>query len=387
MSDTLKQVFVTNGIALLLVLITSISSIFLLKEKNRNSRMIRSLLLIIFIGALIEPFTYLLDAHYGFVGSNKVLEALLQLFCIISRLAILCGLCSFEIFIVTHLTGSFDKKRFYILNGIVVFVTIMLIVNIFCPFIYRIKDGAYERINIGFYMFTGIAIIIFLDTIFSYFYIRRKGGMLKFFPIWLFVLPSTIGILIQIFIPDTSTVWLCTGLAVTAMVLCLQNEFIFRDRLTKLYNRVFLDLIKKIMDKKANGEKYTAMMLDLNGFKLINDNYGHLIGDEALIITGELLREAVGPYGVVIRYAGDEFVIIVNSQDDNIIQKITSRIDKVFDDFNKKELAQYKLSISLGVSKADLNNRKMDDIIQEVDEKMYVDKEKKHKQHPEWDRK
>ena len=79
MSDTLKQVFVTNGIALLLVLITSISSIFLLKEKNRNSRMIRSLLLIIFIGALIEPFTYLLDAHYGFVGSNKVLEALLQL--------------------------------------------------------------------------------------------------------------------------------------------------------------------------------------------------------------------------------------------------------------------------------------------------------------------
>lgn len=387
MSDTLKQVFVTNGIALLLVLITSISSIFLLKEKNRNSRMIRSLLIIIFVGALIEPFTYLLDAHYGFVGSNKVLAALLQLFCIISRLAILCGLCSFEIFIVTHLTGSIDKKRFYILNGIVGLVTIMLIVNIFCPFIYRIKDGAYERINIGFYMFTGIAIIIFLDTIFSYFYIRRKGGMLKFFPIWLFVLPSTIGILIQIFIPDTSTVWLCTGLAVTAMVLCLQNEFIFRDRLTKLYNRVFLDLIKRIMDKKANGEKYTAMMLDLNGFKLINDNYGHLIGDEALIITGELLREAVGPYGVVIRYAGDEFVIIVNSQDDNIIQKITSRIDKVFEDFNKKELAQYKLSISLGVSKADLNNRKMDDIIQEVDEKMYADKERKHKEHPEWDRK
>ena len=387
MSDTLKQVFVTNGIALVLIIVTAISSIFLLREKNRNSRMIKSLLIILFIGAIIEPFTYLLDGHYGFVGNNKFLAALLQLSCIISRLCILCGLCSFIIFIVTHLTGSFSKKRFYYLNGVVLFTLLMLIVNIFCPFIYRINDGVYERINVGFYIFTGIAGLIFLDAIFSYFYIRKKGGMLKFFPIWLFVLPSTIGILIQVFIPDTSTVWLCTSIAVTAMVLCLQNEFIFRDRLTKLYNRVFLDLIKKIMDKKANGEKYTAMMLDLNGFKLINDNYGHLIGDEALIITGELLREAVGPYGVVIRYAGDEFVVILNSQDDNLITKITSRIDKVFEDFNKKELAQYKLSISLGFSKADLNNRKMDDVIKEVDEKMYIDKEKKHKEHPEWDRK
>ena len=278
----------------------------------------------------------------------------------------------------TDLTGKFDKKRFVILNTLFAIGILMLVINIFAPFIYRIKDGVYERINIGYYSFMSIALIIYLDTICSYFYIRKKGGMLKFFPIWLFILPSTIGIVIQALVPDTSTIWLCTGLAVTAMVLCLQNEFIFRDRLTKLYNRVFLDLIKKMMEKKANGEKYTTMMLDLNGFKLINDNYGHLIGDEALIITGELLREAVGPYGVVIRYAGDEFVIILNSQDDNVIQKITSRINKVFEEFNKKELAQYKLSISLGVSKADLDKRKMDDIIKEVDEKMYQDKLEKH---------
>lgn len=386
MSGLLQQIFVINGIALLLVIITAISGFFLLKEKNRNSRLMRSLLIIIFVGALIEPFTYLLDANYGFVGYSKVTTSLLILFSIMSRLAILSGLCSFEVFIVTHLTGKFEKKRFIFLNALVGICTIMLIVNIFFPFMFKVTDGKYERINVGYYMFTGIALIIYLDTICSYFYIRKKGGMLKFFPIWLFVLPSTIGIILQTFIPDTSTIWLCTGLAVTAMILCLQNEFIFRDRLTKLYNRVFLDLIKNIMEKKARGDRYTAMMLDLNGFKLINDNYGHIVGDEALIITGELLRQAVGAYGIVIRYAGDEFVIIINSQDDAIVKKIAKGIDKAFDDFNKKELTEYKLSISKGYSKADFNNRKMDEIIQEVDEKMYLDKQKKHKAHPEWDR-
>ena len=62
-------------------------------------------------------------------------------------------------------------------------------------------------------------------------------------------------------------------------------------------------------------------MIDLNGFKQINDNYGHAEGDLALCIVADLLLKSFSEYGVVTRYAGDEFVIMLNTTDDQLIQK------------------------------------------------------------------
>ena len=141
------------------------------------------------------------------------------------------------------------------------------------------------------------------------------------------------------------------------------------------------------MAKASKSKNFTAMMLDLNGFKLINDNFGHAVGDEALIVTGDLLREAVGAYGAVIRFAGDEFIIILNTQSDHLIDRVVNNINNVFDNFNKAKKAVYELSISLGYSKVDIKNSSIDDIMKDIDEKMYLDKQEKHKAHPEWDRK
>jgi diguanylate cyclase (GGDEF)-like protein len=82
--------------------------------------------------------------------------------------------------------------------------------------------------------------------------------------------------------------------------------------------------------KSGKNAEYTAMMLDLNGFKHINEAYGHQEGDNALIKTGQLLRKAVSSYGTVIRYAGDEFVIILNTQVDSILREVVHSIYKQF---------------------------------------------------------
>lgn len=65
----------------------------------------------------------------------------------------------------------------------------------------------------------------------------------------------------------------------------------------------------------------SGIMIDLNGFKQINDNYGHAEGDLALCIVADLLLKSFSEYGVVTRYAGDEFVIMLNTTDDQLIQK------------------------------------------------------------------
>lgn len=95
-----------------------------------------------------------------------------------------------------------------------------------------------------------------------------------------------------------------TALTVAGIMTALKNEIIFTDCLTGLYNRVYLEFLHKRACNKKDCW-VSGIMIDLNGFKQINDNYGHAEGDLALCIVADLFRESFSEYGVVTRYAGD----------------------------------------------------------------------------------
>lgn len=78
----------------------------------------------------------------------------------------------------------------------------------------------------------------------------------------------------------------------------------------------------------------SGIMIDLNGFKQINDNYGHSKGDAALIIVADLLRKSFSKYGIVTRYAGDEFVVMLNTTDEQFIPELIERAKKNFQEEN-----------------------------------------------------
>ena len=386
MEKSLSFIFVLDGIALVVMFYTWLTSFFMFKEKSKESKLIKSLIIINFISIILDIFSFAFDASFGLLKANALNSVIVFISCSLLRITIMLGVVCWDLFMMIHLCGKINKSRFITLNCFVLVGVICAIINIFNPFVFTVKESVYERVGFGYWIFAILSLIIFIDTIATYIVIRRKGGMLKFFPIWLFTIPIILAIIVQAFLPNISLVWLGSAISINAVIMALQNETIFRDRLTRLYNRVFLDLLKQNKKKTSKEKKFTAMMLDLNGFKHTNDKYGHSVGDEALIHTAEILREAVGAYGAVIRFAGDEFVVILNTQDDALIEKIVKNIDKVFDDFNKSNVTEYDLSISLGYSKVDLMNSSVDDIMKEIDEKMYIDKQQKHKEHPEWDR-
>ncbi|SHK86105.1 diguanylate cyclase (GGDEF) domain-containing protein [Fibrobacter sp. UWEL] len=118
----------------------------------------------------------------------------------------------------------------------------------------------------------------------------------------------------------------------------------------------------------------TGIMLDLNGFKAINDTQGHSVGDQALISAAEIFRRGVEDLGIVIRYAGDEFIIMINSQDDIDISTCMSNIRDGFQEFNKNSGASYKLSVSMGFCKLNLDAISVDEFLNEIDSRMYEDK-------------
>ena len=80
------------------------------------------------------------------------------------------------------------------------------------------------------------------------------------------------------------------------------------DKLTKLYTRDFL--FDFVNNKIQLHQRFGLILLDIDFFKTINDTYGHPKGDEVIYRVAKFLEECVGDRGVVVRYGGDEFVII-----------------------------------------------------------------------------
>jgi len=91
------------------------------------------------------------------------------------------------------------------------------------------------------------------------------------------------------------------------------SRLIFEDELTGIYNRRFLlnYFRYKVPWDALENRPLSLLMMDLDHFKEINDNYGHEAGDQVLIWVASLIREISGDQGLAIRYAGDEFIILM----------------------------------------------------------------------------
>ena len=88
---------------------------------------------------------------------------------------------------------------------------------------------------------------------------------------------------------------------------------VFEDELTGIHNRRFLlnYFQYKISWDALKDHPLALIMVDLDHFKKINDAYGHYVGDQALVWVAGLLKEVSGDEGLAIRYAGDEFMVLI----------------------------------------------------------------------------
>ena len=176
------------------------------------------------------------------------------------------------------------------------------------------------------------------------------------------------------------------AISIAGILASLQNEMIYRDALTGVFNRAYLDYKLNKFAKRPNKQRITGLMLDLNGFKKINDDFGHSVGDEALIATTRLLQKAVGSHGLVIRYAGDEFIVLINTQDDSETKTHIDRIQRLFETYNQESKKPYKLSASIGSHKLNLKEESVDTFINTIDSRMYENKKAFYASHKVLDR-
>ena len=338
-------------------------------EYDRDMRLLQQMMVTIGIASISDGCVYYLAG-----SSNIVIKVLVFL----SGSGLFLGNVMIGYlwakFIMVHMNIPFSDIRRNIYRTIGLISIVLLVINIFYPLVFSVSDGRYQR-GFAYIIFLIFAAFYILDSLYLYVKRVKKIGSLKLFPVHIFLIPVILGVVIQAFFVEIAITWTSIAISVAGIMTALKNEIIFTDCLTGLYNREYLEFLHKRACNKKDCW-VSGIMIDLNGFKQINDNYGHAEGDLALCIVADLLLKSFSEYGVVTRYAGDEFVIMLNTTDDQLIQKIIKSAKKNFVTENEKNDKLYQLSASMGYAITNLSNETIDDFMNRIDEQMYQDKMK-----------
>ncbi len=147
-----------------------------------------------------------------------------------------------------------------------------------------------------------------------------------------------------------------------------------RDFLTDTYNRRFMQL--ELLKACQNREVITFLMIDIDDFKLYNDNYGHVQGDKILKVVSKALKDIFSE-DVVCRYGGEEFSIISRLNEKEIVENIKIFMKHLRELNIIHECSQVSdritVSIGIGISRI-VNEGDIYNLVKEADEKLYLSK-------------
>ena len=152
-----------------------------------------------------------------------------------------------------------------------------------------------------------------------------------------------------------------------------------RDPLTNLYNRrYFSDQINKVKTfAKRNGYPLSIILLDIDNFKIINDTYGHIVGDDVIIKVARSLEEELRNSDIVARFGGEEFVILLQNSDSATSFKVAEKIRHRLADLTiKSKLDSFNFTTSFGLAQFNekLDNDDIKKTIERADIALYQSK-------------
>lgn len=155
------------------------------------------------------------------------------------------------------------------------------------------------------------------------------------------------------------------------------REQAYKDALTGVRSRTFLEswIDTNFLRLEDRDKEYCIAMIDVDKFKSVNDKYGHNTGDKVLKKIGEIIKLSLRESDIVIRYGGDEFLVIFEDCNQEMASSILMRVEEKIrniDDFN------FKVDISYGVATVENNNDFLKSI-DKADKRMYRSKKDKYK--------
>ncbi len=318
---------------------------------------------------LMEVFSWVVDGLEG--DLYYYLSYLVNSLLFISVGFIVSFWLSYVDYVMYRSKERLQQKRYYLWVALI--TTLFTIVNLFVPILFNInEENIYVR-GFFFELYYFLFVLLFVYSIIMTIYKEHLEEIRDvIWTIYLFLGIVFIAGIFQTMFYGVLLIWPVMALATSIVYIFLETTTNNRDYVTKLYTRLKAD--QYIRHLKDDGEDFAVVMIDLDNYKDVNDTFGHIVGDEVLRVFARGLLKVFGDDGMVVRFGGDEFLIVLKGVDEQYLNQKKDLIQQTIG----KDMERFsfdKIAFSYGYS-FDEEDKSVNDIIVEADNKMYEDKAK-----------
>jgi diguanylate cyclase (GGDEF)-like protein len=145
----------------------------------------------------------------------------------------------------------------------------------------------------------------------------------------------------------------------------LNREFALLDPITEVYNRRYLRVIlsKEVNRVKRYGKGLSVMLVDITGFRRVNESLGHTGGDMVLKQIAHLLQTRIRNSDYIVRFGGDEFLLVLPDTEDSGVEQLSGRLKEAMQEWSRHSgMTEFGLRLAVGVARYSLD-RPVDEIV------------------------
>ena len=367
----LRSIYTANGVGIFVLLMLLYTSRAKTIRRGLEDRLYSFLIVGVMLGCCMEALSYTLDGRV-FPGARFLNYAANTYLYSVNLLL------PFSLLVYVDLGLYGDPGRIWknykpqIIIGLIMFC--INLVNFFIPISYYITaQNVYERRPLS-YVYYFVILYYCITGMILRRRFEKENGTRAFFNINMFLVPILIGAGLQFLFYGLSLAWMSAALGMVGMSMMQQNEMAYIDSLVDTYNRQYMNHI--LAAWSSRGSSFAGVMLDIDNFKRINDEYGHSEGDKALKTVTDILKRSRLDNEWVFRFAGDEFIVLKLTRSADGLAAYMDEVNRRLAEYNGGE-HPYKLALSWGMSFFDAGD--LDGFMKEMDENMYKMKAEHHR--------
>lgn len=373
----MAEILVVNGIGIILMVFLLFTRIENIEKRFAGDIIFDTMIWITIIGCSLEILTFVIDGRtFPF---SRVLSYLTNSLCFIGTCSVGFLWCLYVDFRIFNNAGRVCRRAKVLALPLILDIVLNIVNLSGCGIIFTVsEENVYQRGSLVLVVYV-VLFFYFIYSIWLVEYSRKSGIHISFLPVYYFVIPCMVGTIVQGLCYGITVGWTSVAVAFLFVYVETQSRNAFMDELSGLYNRRYMDCILSQMKRNTRNVIY-GLMIDVNNFKNINDVYGHSKGDDAIRNIGRILMNSVPDNGTVIRYAGDEFIILLRTDDEKTVRDTIQRVEKNAETFNDLHTEPYVISFAIGYSRLDVSSGDVEKFLSAMDEKMYEAKRRHYQE-------
>ena len=341
------------------------------QQKNRY------FLMLVFLNIAIMSFKILMQLTRGYTSGIEevIMHGATALYYMTSVFIVLYWL----LYLQYHVKGETVSNRklliFYSPFILMAFVSIVLsMFGIEAMYTITSSGEIEKHVMYGAVVFTEY--VIMLSSIIYVLWHKNDLTKFEYLTLIVYQIPPAVGIILNEILPNVELVWPTMTISLLMVYTNIQSRMTNTDPLTGVFNRrEYEKQVHFYSQLKQGKKKVSALMIDIDDFKKINDENSHQMGDIALVEVGHILQKSVRKNDFIARIGGDEFCVIIESDQEFILHDVINRINQNLDLYNKDRHKQRQLHLSIGYGIYDpIYHGSFKIFFDRLDKQMYEDK-------------